>query len=199
MPNRVIESCAESQLPVFHERVKEFTKFAEQNRARLLCAVQRIPTCRDEAEDIVQDALLKGFKGLPQFRGDARMGTWLYSIVQNSIRTYMRRRGEHVNLSLEYPCDEGNGIVARDFPDSDRNPEEFYEQKELQQILIAEMNKLCSQSKHVLRLCLLEELSQRAVAKSLNTSVTAVKSKVYHSKKTLKRAVCLHAQMRKEL
>lgn len=196
MSNSVPEAGIESKLPVFTEKIKEFTEVAEQSRPRLLCAVRRIPVCRDEAEDIVQDALLRAFKGLAQFRGDSRMGTWLYSIVQNSICTYLRSHRGRITLSLEYPCNEGNGAVVLDFPDSGRTPEEAYEQKEREQIVIAEMNKLNSQSKQVLQLCLIEELSHPAVAKTLNTRATAIKSKVYHAKRMLKRAVHSRARDR---
>ena len=75
------------------------------------------PRPRYAAADIVQDVLPNAFTGPPQFRGDSRMGTWLYSIALNSIRTDLRSRGGHIDLSLEYPCNDGDEIIVLNFPD----------------------------------------------------------------------------------
>src|SRR5258708_12854541 len=53
------------------------------------------------AEDAVQDALLSACKHLDQFKGQAKMSTWLTSIVINSARTQLRRRPDQPHLSLD--------------------------------------------------------------------------------------------------
>jgi RNA polymerase sigma factor (sigma-70 family) len=54
-----------------------------------------------DAEDAVQDALTAAFKHLDQFRGQARMSTWLTTTVVNSARMQLRRRSRYTHLSLD--------------------------------------------------------------------------------------------------
>ena len=55
-------------------------------------------TSTDDAEEIVQHALLKAFANLSRFRGDAKMRTWLHSIVLNTAREHLRNQKRRVRL-----------------------------------------------------------------------------------------------------
>jgi RNA polymerase sigma-70 factor (ECF subfamily) len=81
--------------------IGKFTRVAEQRRAQLLWLAQRITHDRDEAEDIVQEALFRAFKNLPQFRGESQIGTWLCVIVKNTGREWLRNQKGRVYLSME--------------------------------------------------------------------------------------------------
>jgi RNA polymerase sigma-70 factor (ECF subfamily) len=67
-----------------------------------------------DAEDAVQDALLSAYKHLDQFKGNAKMTTWLTSIVTNSALTQMRRRPRQPHSSLDEPITEGQSGRASD-------------------------------------------------------------------------------------
>ena len=60
---------------VWEDRVACFVQAAETRRAHFLRLARRVTPCREEAEDIVQEALLRAFRSLPRFRGDAQMTT----------------------------------------------------------------------------------------------------------------------------
>ena len=77
---------------VWENRVASFVQAAERRRAYYLRLARRVTPCHQEAEDIVQDALLRAFRNLPQFRGEAQMTTWLQTIVQNAAREWLRER-----------------------------------------------------------------------------------------------------------
>ena len=68
-----------------------------------------------DAEDAVQDALLSAYKHLDQFKRNARMTTWLISIVRNSALTQLRRRPPHSHTSLDEPLalDQNSSIPYR--------------------------------------------------------------------------------------
>lgn len=171
------------------DRLDTFVKAAEQQRSQLLWLAQRATPYREEAEDIVQEALLKAFRNLAQFRGDAQMSTWLRAIVQNTARDWLRNRKGRVCLSLEQTnAPESNGAPL-DFPHPAENPEEFCEREEMEWLLRTEIEKLNSVSRRAIQLCLIEELSHRAAANALNISVITVKSRVFSGKQRLKRVV----------
>ncbi len=178
------------------DKLVRFTQAAEKHRAQLLWLAQRITPQREEAEDIVQEALLKAFRSLAQFRGDAQMSTWLRAIVQNTARDWLRNQKGRVHLPLEQPRPAEGSAMLFDFPHPSENPEERCQRKELEWILRREVEKLNSVSRRALQLCVLEEFSHRAAARTLKISVITVKSRVFSGKRRLKRAVCIQLGMR---
>jgi RNA polymerase sigma-70 factor, ECF subfamily len=70
---------------------------------------------RDLMDDVLQEAYVKAFRALPRFRGESRLGTWLYRIAYNACLDELRRsyRTEEVPLEAEVPSRAGDpGDVA---------------------------------------------------------------------------------------
>jgi RNA polymerase sigma-70 factor, ECF subfamily len=65
---------------------------------------------RDLMDDVLQDAYVKAFKGLPRFRLESKLGTWLYRIAYNAAMDELRRarRGEELPLEAELPGPNGD-------------------------------------------------------------------------------------------
>src|SRR5882724_5259726 len=88
-----------------------------------------------DAEDAAQEAALKAFKNIRQFRGEAKFSTWLIQITLNEAR--MRKRREHVHMMepiADRQDDEGN-YTPRDFADWREIPSETLERKEVREKL----------------------------------------------------------------
>jgi len=194
-PGEYQASAYEPGLPASEDKLVRFTQAAEKHRAQLLWLAQRITPQREEAEDIVQEALLKAFRSLAQFRGDAQMSTWLRAIVQNTARDWLRNQKGRVHLPLEQTRSSEGSTILFDFPHPAESPEERCERKELEWILRREIEKLNSVSRRALQLCVLEEFPHRAAARALNISAITVKSRVFSGKQRLKRAVCMQLGM----
>jgi RNA polymerase sigma-70 factor (ECF subfamily) len=105
------------------EKVATFLEVAKKHRAKLMMLAQRMTSRGEEAEDIVQEALLRGFRALPGFRGDSRMDTWLHAIVRNAALEYLRNRKARVELPLDRFHSEDNDMPALEFADPGRTPE----------------------------------------------------------------------------
>jgi RNA polymerase sigma-70 factor (ECF subfamily) len=182
---------------VSRDKLDTFVEAAEQQRTQLLWLAQRITPHREEAEDIVQEALMRAFRNLAQFRGESQMSTWLRAIVQNTARDWLRNQKGRVYLPLETTNPTDGTTLAFDFPHPAENPEQRCEREELDGLLRSEIEKLSSVSRRAIQLCLLEELSHRAAANVLNISVITVKSRVFSGKQRLKRAVRVHVNARR--
>jgi DNA-directed RNA polymerase specialized sigma24 family protein len=72
-----------------------FAELAESHRARLRLLALRVVDDSEEAEDVVQEALLHAYLGLTQLRDPERFGGWLGAIVLNIARMTLRRRGAY--------------------------------------------------------------------------------------------------------
>jgi RNA polymerase sigma-70 factor (ECF subfamily) len=159
----------------------------------LLWLARRYVNTREEAEDIVQEALLKAFRHLAKFRGESRMSTWLSVIVLNVGREWIRSRKEPSFLPLEYLRDEGDEPVAIDLPDPCLDPEQSCECREMEKILHAEIERLSSACKNTIKMCTFDGLSYLEAANALDVSVYTIKSRIFHAKRILKRRLCLRA------
>lgn len=88
-----------------------------------------------DAEDAVQDAVLSALIHVNQFRGQAKMSTWLTSIVINSARMTLRRRLTSPFLVLDKSADEDDFTLAETVVDKRAGPEETYSRREIAGIL----------------------------------------------------------------
>jgi RNA polymerase sigma-70 factor (ECF subfamily) len=77
-----------------------------------------------DAEDAVQDALLSAHKHFSQFRGEARISTWLTAIVINSARMQLRRRPRQTHVYLDEHPDPGSYALSELLPDHRPSPAE---------------------------------------------------------------------------
>jgi RNA polymerase sigma-70 factor (ECF subfamily) len=171
-------------------KIVVFVQIAERRHAQLLWLAQRMTNNREEAEDVLQEALLKAFKSLAQFRGESQMGTWITVIVQNTGREWLRKKRGRVCLPLDDVRNQDNDSRMFDFPDPGKNPEQCYEHGEMKGILLSEIDALNSVSKSAIEMCVLEEHSHLEAANALGVNVFTIKSRIFHGKRMLKLAVC---------
>ncbi len=189
----------ESWQDAWDGKLAAFLQVVQQRRAQLLRLAQRFAISRDGAEDIVQEALLKAFKHLPQFRGESQMSTWLGVIVLNAGREWVRKRKGRVFLPLEYVRNEDDDPIVFDLPDPGRDPEQSCEHREMEKILLSEIDKLNSVSKRPIQMCALDGFSHLEAANALGVNVFTIKSRIFNGKRMLKRRVCLRAGARNDL
>lgn len=105
------------------ERIREgekhrFAAIIDRYRDKGMALACRMLKSRDEAEEAVQDAFLRAFRGLDAFRGSSSFGTWFYRILYNVCLTRIERKGGEsvvAGYDDEAFADEGGGAVASDF------------------------------------------------------------------------------------
>lgn len=172
---------------LWESKVASFVEAAERRRAHYLRLAHRVTPCRQEAEDIVQEALLRAFRNLPRFRGEAQMTTWLQTIVQNAAREWLREQRGLRAISIERG-DEPEAAPL-DFSDPRRTPEEQYEQIEMRRMLLSEIGKLSSACSQAIRMCALEGATQEEAAGALEVSVAAIKARVFSARRHLRQGM----------
>lgn len=111
LPQNSVETAHEEELI---QRVKNgdhdlFYELIQPYEGRVYAAALAIVRNEADAEDIAQDAFLKAFRHLAQFRGEARFSTWLLQITVNQARMRKRRTAAHAMESInDHENDEGN-------------------------------------------------------------------------------------------
>jgi RNA polymerase sigma-70 factor, ECF subfamily len=153
-----------------------------------------------DAEDAVQDALLSAYKHLDQFRGQAKMSTWLAAIVHNSARMQLRRRLRHVHVSLDEPIGEGEEHFAlQRLTERRPSPEDECGDGELSRRLTQLQSKLSPTLRKTFQLRDIDGLSIREAAHILGVPLGTVKAQSARARKKLKQLMrrSLRSQARK--
>jgi RNA polymerase sigma-70 factor, ECF subfamily len=130
-----------------------------------------------DAEDAVQDALLAAFMHIDQFRGQAKMSTWLGAIVHNSARMQLRRRLRHVHVPLDEPIGEAEEHpVSQRLADRRPSPEDEYRNSELSRCLVHFQSQLTPTLRKTFQLRDIDGLSVREAARILGLPLGTVKA-----------------------
>lgn len=172
------------------DRIKltEFLDAAERYRPQFIWIAAKITSASEEAEDIVQQALLKAFRKLSGFRGDSQIKTWLSAIVKNTAREYLRSPQSRAFVPLD-SCHSDGDTEDLEIPDRGMNPEERYQLYERDKLLSDAIGGMGHANRRVLEMCVFEELPYPEVAIALDISLATVKSRMFRSRRDLRMAV----------
>lgn len=85
--------------------VNAFSYLIDRHKDKAFNLAYRICGNREEAEEIAQDAFLKAFRSLKDFRKKSSFSTWLYRIVYNTSVSLVRTRGSRILSLEEFPAD----------------------------------------------------------------------------------------------
>jgi RNA polymerase sigma-70 factor, ECF subfamily len=141
-----------------------------------------------DAEDAVQDALAAAFKHLDQFRGQARMSTWLTTIVVNSARMQLRRRSRYTHLSLDEKFgNEEQYSVSEQLSDCAPSPEDECERSELHGHVLQFVAQLSPPLRKTFQLRDLDGLSTKETANVLGLPDGTVKAQLARARARLRR------------
>jgi len=141
------------------------------------------------AKDLVQETFLNAYQGLKDFRGEARVSTWLYTIASRaSIRMRRKRKGEpEYELSLEEFVPTSEGEFRLQIPMEGLSPEEALQNKELRHALDQAIEKLPQKYRMALVLRDMEGLSTKEVGTIMGLNERAVKSRLHRARLFVRR------------
>ena len=112
--------------------VSSFEELVRRYDRNVFRIAQHITQNREDAEDVVQDAFLKAYTNLKQFQGQSKFYTWLVRIAVNEALMKLRRRRPERMVSLDEDVKTEEDSVPREVADWSPNPEQQYNQAELQ-------------------------------------------------------------------
>jgi RNA polymerase sigma factor (sigma-70 family) len=152
---------------------------------RLFRTVHRITRNREDAEDAVQDSLLRAFLHLKSFDGRSTFSTWLTRIGINSALMILRKKRNSRELSAH-----GAGVEETlwEVPDSTANPERRCAEREQERILRDAICNLRPTIRRALELQILEHRSIEETAAPIGISVSAAKGRLFHAKAALRKS-----------
>jgi RNA polymerase sigma-70 factor (ECF subfamily) len=159
--------------------VAAFEQLVKRYGRRLLRISQTVTRNREDAEDAVQEALLKAFQNLAEFREDSQFSTWLIRITVNQSLMKLRKQRTHKEVSLDEDFEPDGNAPPVDVPDRAPNPEQLCWASEFRHILGRTVEELRPILRTVFVLRDVEGLSIEQTAQVLNLSQAAVKARLW--------------------
>jgi RNA polymerase sigma-70 factor, ECF subfamily len=135
-----------------------------------------------DADDMTQEVLLKAYRGLPKFRGDAPPRAWLASIADNAVKNRYRSRGRFRRIFAGSTDEE----TAPDPVGRDADPEEHARASESRTFVTEALARLAVEFRMPVVLRDLEEWSYEEIAASLDLPIGTVKSRIARGRAQLK-------------
>lgn len=164
----LVERCRRGEVGAFEELVDRY-------KSLVFAMIMRTLPDRSQAEDLAQDVFLRIHRGLPYFRGEARLSTWIYRIVVN-VCMQDRRRGPS-SISL----DDANARVATPTA-ADRHADDL----ELRDRLEKAIAQLPAQYRLLIAAHYLRGVQYEDLAEAMNLPLGTVKTQLHRAKKQLR-------------
>jgi len=155
-------------------------------RRKIYRLAKNITRNDEDAEDVLQDAFLKAYTHLDNFKGDSKFYTWIVRIAVNEALMRLRKRKTDRSVPLDEPVELGEETVQREIAVWEDNPEQQYSQEEWRRILDEAVDSLKPDFRTVFVLRDIEELSTEETAETLGISVPAVKSRLLRARLALR-------------
>ena len=184
----LVAAARSGDLGAFEELVRRYDR-------TVFRVARHITQNNEDAEDAVQDAFLKAFSGLDRFQGKARFSTWLYRITVNECLMKLRGRRNTCSISLDNDEFSEAPVVPLEVADWRPNPEQLYNQSELEQILARALRRLPAKCRVVFLLRDVEGFSTDDTAEALSVSVATVKARLVRARLRLRDLLGRHFQV----
>jgi RNA polymerase sigma-70 factor (ECF subfamily) len=148
-------------------RNEAFNLLLKKYQQKIYWHVRRMVIDHDDADDLVQDVFIKVWKNLEGFRSDAQLYTWMYRIATNECITFLNKKKQKNNISLdEVSYELADTLASSSYFDGDKA------QMKLQQALLT----LPDKQKLVFNMKYYDDMKYEEMSEVLGTSVGALKA-----------------------
>jgi len=170
---------------------QDFTKLLQPNLLALNRFVYGMVGNQFDAEDIVQETVVKAFIHFADFRAESKFKTWLMSIAVNEVRT--KRRTEFRSRTSYFDFDQLERLASATSSDS---PYHQYQENETARLVQNAIVSLHPSYKEMIRLRAIDGLNIADTARMLSISVPAAKARYYRAVHRLSRTLVRQTRRR---
>ena len=172
---------------MWHTGLVDFDQVYERFRLPVWRLARRLTTSEEEALDTTQEIFLRVWRGLPGFRGEAKLSTWVFQIAWNYLRAHRRKMGRTLQIIGEdmIAAQEAVDSAADTRPD----PERRARATELLDRVEGALQRLPEHYRVIVWLRDGEDLSYQEIADALDVPIGTVRSRLARARTTLKELV----------
>lgn len=142
--------------------------------------IRKMVANHDDANDLLQNAFIKAWNNLPNFRGDARLSTWLFKIAVNESINFINKERQKLQLDDD---------AADDFLLNNIEADPYFDGDELKAELQRAIARLPEKQRLVFNMRYFDEMKYEEISEILGTSVGALKASYHHAAKKIAEAI----------
>lgn len=154
----------------------------QRRLARLLSRFVRDPA---EVEDVTQEAFIKAYRALPNFRGDSAFYTWLYRIGINTAKNYLMATLRRAPTSTDVDADDAEGLDEAEQLRDVNTPESLLLSREIGNTVSAAIQALPEDLRTAIQLREIEGMSYEDIAQSMNCPIGTVRSRIFRAREAI--------------
>jgi RNA polymerase sigma-70 factor (ECF subfamily) len=166
-----------------------FVELSRRHSSRLLQTTYRITRNQQDAEDAVQDSLLKAFTHLNDFQEKSSFSTWVTRIAINSALMILRKKRVCVEISIDGGDDSSETCERWEPRSLTEDPENRLARSEREELLREAILRLPPVIREAVELRQARDYSTREIAQALGISIAAVKSRLSRARLSLRAAL----------
>jgi len=175
------ELLVEFRNPVTKE--KAFTSIIKKYQEKLYWHLRRMVVDHDDANDVLQNVMIRGWNGLENFREDSQLYTWLYRVATNECLTFLEQQKKRASVSLS---DVESGLENK--IKADQN----FDGNKLEWKLQLGIQQLPEKQRIVFQLRYYDEMPYEEMSRVLETSEGALKASYHHAVKKIEEYIKNH-------
>ena len=164
------EKALHKQLSDSSTKEAAFTRLVREYQEPLYWQIRRMVLSHDDADDILQNTLVKAWSAIETFRGESRLQTWLFRIAINESLNFLAKKKQTLSL------DQTEGSIA-DMLASDS----YFDGDELQRQFQTAIGTLPEKQRLVFNMKYFDEMKYEDMSDMLGTSIGALKASYHHA------------------
>ncbi len=149
---------------------------------RLLSRMIRDP---GEIEDVAQEAFIKAYRALPQFRGESAFYTWLYRIAINTARNWLAQNNRRPSTPSAQENEEGETFDATDNLTDSSNPESEMASRQIADTVNKAINDLPEDLRNAIVMREIDGMSYEDIAESMSCPIGTVRSRIFRAREAI--------------
>ncbi len=164
---------------------KAFELLVSKYQRRLTRLLARFVKDEHEVNDVTQEALIKAYSALPNFRGESAFYTWLYRIGINTAKNFLATNGKKMVISADVANEEGEMFDLSDQLADDHTPEAEMMNREILQTVEAAVARLPEDLRRAITLREMEGLSYDEIAQIMDCPIGTVRSRIFRAREVI--------------
>lgn len=163
---------------------KAFDLLVLKYQHRIMKVLSRYMYDQHEVQDLAQEAFIKAYRALPNFRGDSAFYTWLYRIAINTAKNHLVAQGrrppsEDIDASDAEQYDGESALKEY------ASPERELLTDEIQRVVAAAIDELPEDLKTAITLRELEGMSYEEIAEAMDCPIGTVRSRIFRAREAI--------------
>lgn len=155
---------------------------------KLFSIIGRYIRDQSEVQDVAQEAFIKAYRALPNFRGDSAFYTWLYRIAINTAKNYLVSRSRRPPLT-DVAVEDAEFYTGADLLRDVASPEATLQCQELEAMVSVAIRELPEDLRTAVTLREMEGMSYEDIATIMDCPVGTVRSRIFRAREAIEKRI----------